>query len=116
MRKLMFIILTLALTALLAVPAIAQDDMALPDFIQHTACEQDLTGQTITIYHFGDLSGPYAFITQPLLAGLTDAMAYYNAHGGICGADLVQDYTDTAGNPEQTQAAYDRYSTLDPQT
>jgi branched-chain amino acid transport system substrate-binding protein len=92
----------------------AQEEMGLPEFIEHTECEVDLTGQEITIYHFGDISGSYAFITQPLLAGIADAISYYNAHGGVCGATLVQDNRDTGGDPAQTQAHYDYYSTLDP--
>ncbi|MCU0511341.1 MAG: ABC transporter substrate-binding protein [Anaerolineae bacterium] len=110
MRK---IALALALTLLLSItllPARAQ----LPDFIQHTDCEVDLTGETITIYHFGDISGSFAFITQPLLAGLADAIAFYNANGGICGATIATDNRDTGGDPAQTQAHYDYYSTLDP--
>jgi branched-chain amino acid transport system substrate-binding protein len=114
MQKFSFVLLLVLVVGLFAIPVVAQDDTALPDFIQHTACDNDLTGETITIFHFGDLSGPYAFITQPLLAGFGDAIAYYNAHGGICGAQLAQDYADTAGKPEEAQAAYDRYSNLDP--
>ncbi len=114
MRKRSFILVLLALLIGI-LPATAQDT-ALPDFIQHTACEVDLTGQTIPIYHFGDLSGSYAFITQPLLAGLADAMSYYNAHGGVCGATLVSNegehYRDTGGARDQTQAAYDNFSAL----
>jgi ABC-type branched-subunit amino acid transport system substrate-binding protein len=93
-------------------PNVAQE--ALPDFIQHTECEQDLTGQEITIYHFGDISGSYAFITQPLLKGFEDAAEYYNARGGICGAMITTDNRDTAGDPAQTQAAYDYYKSLEP--
>jgi branched-chain amino acid transport system substrate-binding protein len=117
MRKLTFVLLIVLLIGLFASSVVAQDEVgteALPDFITHTECEQDLTGETVTIYHLGDLSGSYAFITQPLLAGLSDAIAYYNARGGVCGAALAQDYADTGGKPEETQAAYDRYSTLDP--
>lgn len=110
MRKLLLLLALL----LLAAPVVAQDDMALPDFIQHTECEVDLTGQTIAIYHFGDISGSYAFITQPLLAGLADAIGYYNAHGGVCGAMLTSDNRDTGGDLAQTQAHYDYYSSLDP--
>lgn len=77
-------------------------------------CTEDLTGETITFYHFGDLSGVYAFITQPLLAGLTDAIAYYNAQGGICGATIVSEYADDAGELEEAEAIYDRYSALEP--
>lgn len=116
MRKLVLFVMA-ALLALGIVPALAQGE-TLPDFIQHTACEVDLTGQTIPIYHFGDLSGPFAFITQPLLAGLSDAIAYYNARGGVCGAtfksDVGTEYRDTAGNREEAQAAYDFFSALDP--
>jgi hypothetical protein len=108
MRKMLLLLALL----LLAAPVMAQD--SLPDFIEHTECEVDLTGETITIYHFGDISGSYAFITQPLLAGLADAVAYYNAHGGICGAMIASDNRDTGGDLAQTQAHYDYYSSLDP--
>ncbi|HLU10225.1 MAG TPA: ABC transporter substrate-binding protein [Oceanobacillus sp.] len=111
MRKITLAVLLL--TLVLALPAAAQEE--LPDFIQHTECEVDLTGETVTIYHFGDISGSYAFITQPLLAGLADAIAYFNARGGVCGAELASDNRDTGGDLAQTQAHYDYYSTLDPE-
>ncbi len=105
----------LALILLLGVVGVtAQEDMTLPEFIQHSECEVDLTGETISVYHFGDISGSYAFITQPLLAGFADASAYFNARGGICGATITQDNRDTGGDSAQSQAHYDYYSTLDP--
>ncbi|MEQ8674964.1 MAG: ABC transporter substrate-binding protein [Aggregatilineales bacterium] len=114
MRKYVLYALLIALIAAFALPAAAQDDdMAMPDFITHTACEVDLTGETITIYHFGDISGSFAFITQPLLAGFEDAINYFNERGGVCGATLAQDNRDTGGDLAQTQAHYDYYSTLD---
>jgi ABC-type branched-subunit amino acid transport system substrate-binding protein len=117
MRKLTFVLLLIALTAALAMPAVAQDNK-MPDFIKHTECKVDLKGKTIPIYHFGDLSGSYAFITQPLLAGLADAIKFYNEHGGICGANLKSDvgteYRDTAGKGEEAQAAFDYFSNLNP--
>ncbi len=106
------VLLLVVLLSLFVVPAFAQEE--LPEFIQHSACDVDLTGQEVTVYHFGDISGSYAFITQPLLAGLADAAAYFNARGGICGATIVQDNRDTGGDLAQTQAAYDAYSSLDP--
>ncbi|MCC6616608.1 MAG: ABC transporter substrate-binding protein [Anaerolineae bacterium] len=112
MRKLSLMLLLFVLAALLALPASAQE--SLPDWIEHTACDVDLTGETITIYHFGDISASYAFITQPLLAGIGDAIEYFNARGGACGAQLAQDNRDTGGDLAQTQAHYDYYSTLDP--
>jgi len=105
-------LLLFVLAALLALPVSAQE--SLPDWIEHTACDVDLTGETITIYHFGDISASYAFITQPLLAGIGDAIEYFNARGGACGAQLAQDNRDTGGDLAQTQAHYDYYSTLDP--
>ncbi|NWF69192.1 MAG: ABC transporter substrate-binding protein [Chloroflexi bacterium] len=112
MKRLSFLLMLVLLVA--ALPVLAQDDMGFPDFIQHSECSEDLTGQNIEILHFGDLSGSYAFITQPLLAGLGDAIAYYNDHGGVCGATLSQRFEDTAGDPDQVLAAYDRFSTEDP--
>ncbi|GIK29062.1 MAG: ABC transporter substrate-binding protein [Chloroflexi bacterium] len=106
MRKALLLVL---LAVLIVVPVGAQEE-GLPDFIKHTPCEVDLTGQTIPIYHLGDISASYAFITQPLLVGLTDAIAYYNARGGACGATFEQVNRDTAGDPAQSQAAYDDFS------
>ncbi|MDX1995107.1 MAG: ABC transporter substrate-binding protein [bacterium] len=112
MRKIALLFVLAVVVGLFAFPLTAQEE--LPEFIQHTECEVDLTGETVTIYHFGDISGSYAFITQPLLAGLGDAATYFNERGGICGATIAQDNRDTGGDLGQTQAHYDYYSTLDP--
>lgn len=73
----------------------------------------DLTGETITIYHFGDLSGPYASITSPLVHGAEDAVAAINAAGGIYGATLEVEFADTAGSIDEAVAAYDRFTSAD---
>lgn len=73
-------------------------------------CTEDLTGETITFYHFGDLSGPYAPITTPIVAGLEDAIVYMNDNGGLCGATVAQEYRDTGGAQEQSQAFWDEFS------
>jgi branched-chain amino acid transport system substrate-binding protein len=70
----------------------------------------DLTGETITIYHFGDLSGPYAAITSPLVHGAEDAVAAINEAGGIYGATLDIEFADTAGSIDEAVAAYDRFT------
>lgn len=113
MRK--FTFLLIAMLLLVALPTTAQegDEMDL-SFMGHTECDVDLTGETVTIYHIGDLSGPYAGITQPLLAGIEDAIEFYNENGILCGATLDQMYEDTGNDQSITQAAYDRFSTLDP--
>jgi branched-chain amino acid transport system substrate-binding protein len=112
MRKFFTLLALVALCGLLVLPVSAQE--SLPDWMSHTACEVDLTGSTIPIIHFGDISGSFAFITQPLLIGFADAIDYFNARGGICGATMLQDNRDTGGDLSQTQAAYDDYSSRDP--
>src|SRR6187549_2032203 len=90
MQKIAFLfILVLLLTVSVAPFALAQE--ALPDFItaERTPCEVDLAGQTFAFAHIGDLSGPYGPITQPVLAAYADAVAYFNEHGGICGATIT---------------------------
>src|SRR5712692_5243589 len=51
----------------------------------HTACAAgvDLAGQTVTLYHLVDMQSQQV---QPMKAGSDDAAAYFNSHGGICGA------------------------------
>ena len=107
MKKLC-ILLALVLLAGATLPSQAQEMMDYPSDL--TECEVDLTGETINIFHFGDLSGPYAFITQPVVSAVTDAVNYWNSHGGVCGAELAQIYEDTGGNLEATQSAYDRFT------
>ncbi|NJL94466.1 MAG: ABC transporter substrate-binding protein [Anaerolineae bacterium] len=78
-----------------------------------TECEEDLTGETITFYHFGDLSGTFAFISQPLVAGFTDGAEFLNETGGVCGATVVQEFRDTGGSQDQAQAFWDELSVRD---
>jgi len=102
------ILFALALVIGGALPGLAQDMMDYPSDL--TPCEVDLTGETINIFHFGDLSGPYAFITQPVVSAVTDAVSYWNSRGGVCGAELAQIYEDTGGSREAAQSAYDRFT------
>lgn len=73
----------------------------------------DLTGETIIIYHFGDISGPYAAITGPLVNGSNDYVNYINENGGIFGAQIELKFSDTGGSVEEAVAAYDRFTTED---
>ncbi|MFQ5923728.1 MAG: ABC transporter substrate-binding protein [Anaerolineales bacterium] len=73
----------------------------------------DLTGETITIYHFGDISGPYASITGPLVNGANDMVAHINDTGGIFGATVELDFADTGGSVDEAVAAYDRFTGTD---
>ncbi|UCD42232.1 MAG: ABC transporter substrate-binding protein [Chloroflexota bacterium] len=70
----------------------------------------DLTGETIKLYHFGDLSGPYAAITSPLIHGAEDAVQAINDAGGIYGAMIELEFADDAGNIDEAVAAYDRFT------
>ncbi|HLA43593.1 MAG TPA: ABC transporter substrate-binding protein, partial [Aggregatilineales bacterium] len=104
------LILSLAVGALPAV--LADDTPAVPQsaYPWLSECSEDLTGETITLYHFGDLSGAYAFITQPIIAGLEDSITLMNGNGGICGATVAQEFRDTGGDTEQSQAFWDEFS------
>lgn len=73
----------------------------------------DLTGETITIYHFGDISGPYASITGPLVNGANDMVAHINETAGIFGATVELRFADTGGAVEEAVAAYDRFTSED---
>ena len=108
MKRICFLLGLLALVASIAAATMAQDMMDYPSDL--TECEVDLTGETIYIFHFGDLSGPFAFITQPVVSAVTDAVNYWNGHGGVCGAELAQVYDDTGGSREAAQSAYDRFT------
>jgi len=110
MKKMSFALVLALLISLFALPTFAQDDMMMDYPTDLTECEVDLTGETLTIYHFGDLSGAYAFITQPIVSALEDAISYWNNNGGICGAMLAQEFEDTGGDLEATQSAYDRFT------
>jgi len=69
----------------------------------------------VIIYHFGDLSGPYAPITAPIVAGLGDCMEWYNAElGGIDGVPLGQKFRDTANKLDAALAAYSAFKESDP--
>jgi ABC-type branched-subunit amino acid transport system substrate-binding protein len=92
-------------------PAVATEAVTTLPFV-HTACAggTDLTGQTINLYQIVEVTEP---VLQPMLAGYEDATAYFNAHGGICGAAIVQIFPDssTGYNP---QAIYDDFSARNP--
>ncbi len=107
MKKL-YTLLVLLLVIVGALPSLAQDTVGYPSEL--TECEVDMTGETLRIFHFGDLSGAYAFITQPIVSAISDAVSYWNSHGGVCGAQLEQVYEDTGGNLEATQSVYDRFT------
>jgi len=114
-KRIFGLLLVLALVGTLAPIAVADNAPALPEkaYPWLTDCAVDLTGETLTFYSIGDLSGSYAFITQPLLLGLTDAAEAMNANGGVCGAEVVLESHDTGGNQEQTQAFWDEVTAND---
>ncbi len=73
----------------------------------------NLEGETITFYHFGDLSGPLAAITAPLIHGFEDGVKAVNEAGGIRGAQIELQFADTGGSVEEAVAAYDRFTSED---
>jgi len=64
--------------------------------------------EKVVIYHFGDLSGPYASVTAPVIAGIEDFARWFNEEtGGIDGVPVTQQYIDTRGNLETALKAYE---------
>ena len=119
MRKTLFILITIFLVASLALGACAPKPEPAPEPappVEEPAEEPaeaptdapasegppDLTGETITIYHFGDLSGPYASITAPLIHGAEDAVFYClegNSVPGMTATSLFPKAATAAGIP-----------------
>ena len=75
--------------------------------------DQVLLPQTVTIYHFGDLSGPLAAITAPLVFGFNDGAAAANEGRGVFGAQIEIQFSDTGGSVDEAVAAYDRFTSED---
>jgi len=76
--------------------------------------EFDLAGNYITLYQFGDQTGPYGPITAPLIDGVNDAVGYLNSIGGIRGATVRVVWADTGGNIEESISIYNRYREATP--
>lgn len=118
-RKVIALLITLMLVIALGVPAAFANRSTPPDTVNvnqtgdRSECSEDLTGETFIYYSYGDLSGPYSFISQPLLAGLQDAAAYFNENGGICGASIELLIEDTGGDLDRGQEFWDDFTSRD---
>ncbi|MDP3047345.1 MAG: ABC transporter substrate-binding protein, partial [Chloroflexota bacterium] len=66
------------------------------------------------IYHFGDITGPYAPITLPLVNAFEDALKYVNEKGLLKGAKLEHEWMDTGGKLDQAIAAYTKFREANP--
>jgi branched-chain amino acid transport system substrate-binding protein len=113
--KLITILTVLVLILVACAPAATPTEAPPPTEVPEPVDEPpsgppDLTGETIKLYHFGDLSGPYAAITSPLIHGAEDAVQAINDAGGIYGAMIELEFADDAGNIDEAVAAYDRFT------
>ena len=114
-NKLITILTVLVLILVACAPAATPTEAPPPTEVPEPVDEPpsgppDLTGETIKLYHFGDLSGPYAAITSPLIHGAEDAVQAINDAGGIYGAMIELEFADDAGNIDEAVAAYDRFT------
>ncbi len=66
-------------------------------------------GETITFFHFGDITGPYAATTAPIVVGFNDAVKWLNDKGGIRGAKIAVEWADTGGKLENAISTYNRF-------
>jgi len=67
--------------------------------------------QTVAIGHLTDLSGPTAEVGIPYSQGITDAIAYVNAKGGIGGRKVDMATVDYSYQVPRAMAAYKSMST-----
>ncbi len=112
LRRIFIFILMLML--LLAVGVVGTQAQAPEDgFPAQFDCAEDLSGETLRFYHFGDLSGPFSALTLPVVAGFDDAVDYFNAHGGICGATIEQQVADTGADPNVSQSVWEDFAARD---
>ena len=96
-----------------------EEETGQPDNDQYMAtfddCEESYEGETLTFYQQAGLTGPLATILGPsFINGTNDAVAAINENGGICGATIEVDLTDTQYDPEQELAAYEENREADP--
>ncbi len=69
----------------------------------------------VMLHHFGDLSGPYAGITAPIVAGFNDFAEWFNAEGGgIDGVPIDSMFRDTGGKLDAALAAYAAFKESEP--
>ncbi|NIM94675.1 MAG: ABC transporter substrate-binding protein [Anaerolineales bacterium] len=70
-------------------------------------CEDGLEGETITFYSQAGLTGPLSTILGTgFVGGMNDGIAELNAAGGICGAMVELELSDTQYEAEQEIAVY----------
>ncbi|PJF43762.1 MAG: hypothetical protein CUN55_07400 [Phototrophicales bacterium] len=122
-KKFLIFVTMLVLTSVFVVPAAANQSAsdvptAIAQSSERTQCSEEniaaLEGKQFIFNVVGDLSGPYAFISQPLRAGLEDAAAYFNEQeGGICGAEIVINPRDTGGSQDVMREAWDEITNAD---
>ncbi len=55
------------------------------------------------------MTGPYASITTPLVSGFSDGVKYINSKGGIRGAEVLVEWSDTANKLDLAISAYNRF-------
>jgi len=67
----------------------------------------DLEAGTITVGQTADLTGAFAPLIAPIMAGQQMYWAWVNANGGIGGLQVQMETRDTAYDPVQHIAAYD---------
>jgi branched-chain amino acid transport system substrate-binding protein len=73
------------------------------------SCNEDLTGETITLHQQAGREGPIAAILgEAFVFATADALAAVNADGGVCGADLAVTFNETNYDVDQEVAVYEQ--------
>jgi hypothetical protein len=100
-----FVLLLVIFSVATSLAVLGQDN-TLP--FEHTACADgvDLNGQTIALYHVINQYEQMDTLVEPLQAGYADASAYFNTHGGICGAAVEHVFSDRFQESTHLQYLY----------
>ncbi len=69
--------------------------------------------QTIPIGHLADFSGPTSDVGVPFGQGITDAIAYVNANGGVNGKKIAAETIDYSYQVPRAVAAYKKWAERD---
>ena len=72
----------------------------------------DVEAMTITVGQTADLTGAFAPLIKPILAGQQMYWAWVNANGGVGGMEVLMETRDTAYDVVQHQAVYDEIRDL----
>jgi branched-chain amino acid transport system substrate-binding protein len=88
---------------------VMEEEAAEEEAMAPEGCNEDLTGETITLHQQAGREGPIAAILgEAFVFATEDALAAVNADGGVCGAELAITFNETNYDVDQEVAVYEQ--------